>query len=145
MRIGKKGKVKKARTTTTTATVAKSKQRGPRRSGVVRMKGAKMQTKQAGIKGTKREAKLAEKGSPDSKRPSALNAAANVLMKIGKPMSCRELIAAMAEQVLWTSPKGKTPHATLYSAILREIGAKGLASRFRKVERGQFKFVGKDA
>ncbi len=39
---------------------------------------------------------------------------------------------------LWTSPNGKTPHATLYSAILREINTKGAESRFTKVERGQF-------
>ncbi len=60
-------------------------------------------------------------------------------------MHSREMIEAMAEQGLWTSPAGKTPHATLYSAILREIqksvdsGGQTI-SRFRKVERGQFAF-----
>jgi hypothetical protein len=39
---------------------------------------------------------------------------------------------------LWTSPGGKTPHATLYSAILREIQVKGDAARFVKAERGKF-------
>ena len=38
----------------------------------------------------------------------------------------------------WKSPGGKTPHATLYSAILREIDAKGDAARFRKTDRGKF-------
>jgi hypothetical protein len=38
----------------------------------------------------------------------------------------------------WTSPKGQTPHATLYAAILREIQAKGAASRFAKLGRGTF-------
>ncbi len=76
------------------------------------------------------------------KRPSALDAAAEVLRKAGKPMRSQEMIAAMAEQGLWTSPAGKTPHATLYAAILRETATKGDASRFRKVERGLFEFAG---
>ncbi len=53
-------------------------------------------------------------------------------------MRAQELIAAMAEQGLWKSLAGKTPHATLYTAMLREIGAKGDAARFRKVDRGMF-------
>ncbi len=32
----------------------------------------------------------------------------------------------------------QTPHATLYSAILREIGTKGKGARFKKTERGKF-------
>ena len=38
---------------------------------------------------------------------------------------------------LWQS-EGKTPSATLYSAILRETKTKGEAARFRKTERGKF-------
>ena len=49
-----------------------------------------------------------------------------------------ELIEALAEKGYWTSPGGKTPHATLYSAILREINGKGSESRFVKSERGKF-------
>lgn len=37
-----------------------------------------------------------------------------------------------------TSPGGKTPHATLYAAILREITVKGKDARFQKTERGHF-------
>jgi hypothetical protein len=44
----------------------------------------------------------------------------------------------MAKKGLWTSPGGKTPHATLYSAIIREIALKGKESRFVKSERGKF-------
>lgn len=76
------------------------------------------------------------------KRTSALDAAATVLKKAGKPMRSQELIDAMASQGLWKSPGGKTPQATLYAAIIREITAKGKEARFRKVERGQFEFVG---
>ncbi len=79
------------------------------------------------------------------KRVSALDAAATVLKKAGKPMHAQELIAAMAEQGLWTSPGGKTPHATLYAAMMREERDKGSAARFRKVDRGQFEFAGKGA
>jgi len=44
----------------------------------------------------------------------------------------------MAEKGYWTSPGGKTPAATLYSAILRELQTKPGASRFVKTERGKF-------
>lgn len=86
-------------------------------------------------------AKPAEKDAKP-KRVSALDAAARVLRKAGKSMSSKALIAAMAEQDLWKSPAGKTPHATLYAAMLREISAKGDAARFKKVDRGQFAFNG---
>jgi len=44
----------------------------------------------------------------------------------------------MAAKGYWTSPGGKTPAATLYSAILREITTKAKESRFVKSERGKF-------
>ena len=72
------------------------------------------------------------------KRISALDAAAKVLTKAKEPMRAQELVDAMTEQGLWSSPAGKTPHATLYAAMLREIAAKGSESRFRKVDRGMF-------
>jgi HB1, ASXL, restriction endonuclease HTH domain len=74
------------------------------------------------------------------KRVSALDAAAQVLQKSGQAMRAQEMIAAMSEAGLWSSPNGKTPHATLYAAILREINAKGKDARFRKIERGKFEF-----
>ena len=54
------------------------------------------------------------------------------------PMSCPELIETMAAKGYWISPGGKTPQATLYYAIAREITAKGAHSRFVKAERGKF-------
>ncbi len=80
---------------------------------------------------------------PKPKRVSALDAAAEVLKADAKPMRAKELIEAMAKRNLWQSPNGKTPEATLYAAILREIGAKGADARFRKVERGQFEYADK--
>ena len=53
-------------------------------------------------------------------------------------MTCKELIAVMAAKGYWTSHGGQTPDATLYSAILREIGTKGADARFVKAERGKF-------
>ena len=37
----------------------------------------------------------------------------------------------------WKSD-GKTPHATVYSAIIREISSRGKDSRFKRTERGKF-------
>lgn len=53
-------------------------------------------------------------------------------------MRAKDLIAAMADQGLWSSPNGKTPEATLYAAMIREIADKASEARFRKVERGLF-------
>lgn len=46
-----------------------------------------------------------------------LDAAAQVLAEEGRPMTCQELIAAMATKGYWTSPVGPTPDATLYTAV----------------------------
>ncbi len=69
---------------------------------------------------------------------SALDAAAKVLATAKEPMNAKELIEAMAAKKLWTSPGGKTPHATLYAAITREIAKKGEDARFKKTGRGKF-------
>ena len=79
-------------------------------------------------------------GKRKPKRLGALDAAVQVLAQVERPMRAQELIAAMAEQGLWSSPAGKTPHATLYAAMLREVAAKGDAARFKKVDRGLFAF-----
>jgi hypothetical protein len=73
-----------------------------------------------------------------SQKLSALDAAAQVLQEAGTPLSCQEMITAMAEKGYWSSPQGRTPAATLYSAILRELKTKGAAARFRKTDRGRF-------
>jgi hypothetical protein len=72
------------------------------------------------------------------KKVSAIDAAAQVLAASKEPMNAKQMIEAMAAKGLWTSPGGKTPHATLYSAIIREIATKGKESRFVKKDRGQF-------
>lgn len=92
-----------------------------------------------GVPAKKQRAKKAAK-ELKPKRVSALDAAAQVLQAEGKPMQSQALIDAMAAQGLWSSPNGKTPAATLYAAILREINTKAGQARFKKVDRGQFVF-----
>ncbi len=83
-------------------------------------------------------AKAKKAKEPKAKKVSAIDAAAQVLAGSKEAMNCKEMIEAMAAKSLWTSPGGKTPHATLYSAILREINEKGAEARFVKTDRGQF-------
>lgn len=91
-------------------------------------------------KKTKRGAEIASQlaSAKKPKKLSALDAAARVLGEAGAAMNCKEMIEAMAAKGYWTSPGGKTPHATLYAAILREITVKGKEARFAKTERGKF-------
>jgi hypothetical protein len=72
------------------------------------------------------------------KQLSAIDAAAKILGEASESLNAKQMIEAMASKGYWTSPGGKTPHATLYSAILREIKEKGKESRFVKTERGKF-------
>ena len=80
----------------------------------------------------------ATNGEAKTKKVSAIDAAAKLLAASKEPMGCKELIEMMGAKGLWTSPGGKTPHATLYSAILREINVKGKEARFKKTDRGRF-------
>jgi hypothetical protein len=73
----------------------------------------------------------------------ALDAAAKVLGEARRAMNCKEMIEAMAAKRYWSSPVGKTPAATLYASITKEIGTKGKGSRFVKVDRGQFALCGR--
>jgi hypothetical protein len=68
---------------------------------------------------------------------SGLDAAAKVLVLAGKPMNTKEMVEKMLVDGLWKTG-GKTPAATIYAAILREVRAKGKDARFRKTDRGQF-------
>jgi len=68
---------------------------------------------------------------------SGLDAAAKVLGDAGAPLNAKEMLERIQAAGLWAT-NGKTPQATLYAAIIREIAAKGKDSRFRKTERGRF-------
>lgn len=95
-------------------------------------KAAKDVTDESGRDTGERDAKGAKQ-----ERPSLLNLAAKVLAEAGEPLNCRQMVERVLATGLWQT-SGKTPHATLFSAILRECRTKGDAARFRKVERGKF-------
>jgi hypothetical protein len=103
-------------------------------------KGAKTTTPKGGKppKTPKARKQAKEPKATPTKRVSALDAAAQVLAASEVPMRAKEMIAAMEAKSLWKSPGGKTPEATLYAAIIREIAAKGTAARFKRHERGVF-------
>jgi hypothetical protein len=81
-------------------------------------------------------------GAPaDSKPLSGLDAAAIVLRDASAPLNTQDLVRQMLERGLWKT-EGKTPAATIYAAMIREIRVKGSASRFRKADRGRFSAAG---
>jgi hypothetical protein len=82
---------------------------------------------------------VGQQGAPDGKkeRLSLLNGALAVLKGSGQPMNAKAMVEAILAKGMW-STKGKTPAATLYAAILREIQKKGDGARFVKTERGKF-------
>jgi hypothetical protein len=91
--------------------------------------------------GTQKPTKPARKKTdttPAGKPLSQLQAAVKVLGESKEPLTTKQMVEAMAAKNYWSSPGGKTPHATLYSAILRELQTKGEASRFLKTDRGHF-------
>ena len=86
----------------------------------------------------KAEKKTKTKPGAGDKKMSALDAAAKLLDETGQSMNCQDLIKGMADKGYWTSPGGKTPSATLYASILRELKIRGAGARFQKTERGKF-------
>ena len=99
---------------------------------------SKTKTTAKSTKATKKAKPAAKATTAKSTKLSAIDAAAQVLAASKEPMGCKEMIETMAAKKLWTSPGGKTPAATLYSAIIREIAVKGKEARFTKTERGKF-------
>lgn len=71
-------------------------------------------------------------------KPSALDAATQILGEAGQVLNCPQLIEDMAAQGYWTSPAGKAPAGTLYAALAKEIRTQAEKSRFVQVARGQF-------
>jgi len=86
----------------------------------------------------KPKTKRVKAATEQPKKMSTLDAAAKVLGETAGPMGTKEIIDAMSAKGYWTSPGGQTPHATLYTAILREINTKGAEARFAKTDRGRF-------
>ena len=95
----------------------------------------KSQTKTAEAQQTAPETR--KKAAREDGKMSGLDAAAKVLGDAGEPLNCKTIVERAIEKGYWTT-NGKTPGATVYAAIIREIATKGNDSRFRKTERGKF-------
>lgn len=89
----------------------------------------------------KPKAPKAKKAAP-AKKLSQIDAAIRVLAESGEPMTAKAMVEAMQAKGLWTSPAGKTPEATLYASIIRDI-RKGKDARFVKTGRGTFALAGR--
>jgi hypothetical protein len=100
-------------------------------------------------KGNARRASASQSATPSApesssvppKALSGLGAAALVLREAAEPLNAQDLVKRIIDQGLWKT-EGKTPAATIYAAMIREIKVKGSSSRFRKVERGRFAATG---
>ena len=68
---------------------------------------------------------------------SGLDAACKVLSDAKEPLDSKTIVERALSGGLWQT-SGKTPAATIYAAMIREIAQKGETGRFVKVERGKF-------
>ena len=80
----------------------------------------------------------AEMKAPATGKMSQIAAAERVLAESGEPMTCKAMVEAMSAKGYWSSPGGKTPEATLYASLLRQIRDKGADATFQKTGRGLF-------
>jgi hypothetical protein len=72
-----------------------------------------------------------------ARKPSLLDFAVRVLRDSNEPLGTKEMVAKIIGAGWWNT-KGRTPEATLYSAIIREIGCRDGKTRFVKIGRGRF-------
>jgi len=107
---------------------------GAQRTKAVQTAKAKPASVGAARPATGKAAKAPKERKP--KRVSGLDLAAMVLADAGEPLNAKT-IAERAIAAGWKTT-GKTPEATLYAAIIREIAKKGAEARFRKSDRGLF-------
>ena len=89
-------------------------------------------------KGGTRSCASATPAQPE-KKLSLLSAALEVLKSDDAALTTKQMVEQAKARNLWTPGAGKTPEQTLYSAIMREIKAKGDQARFVKDARGHFK------
>lgn len=105
---------------------------------------AKPKKKPGAKKGSKQSRNVSKARAGRKGAPSQITVAAQILERNQKAMGSKELTEMMIEKGLWKKGKGKTPEATLNSAIIREIRDKGKESRFKKVGPGLFAAIGAD-
>jgi hypothetical protein len=101
------------------------------------MTAKKTTTKKTTKKASTRKASAKKTAKAATKKMSGLDAAAKVLAEADEPMNAKAICEAALAKGYWAT-KGATPWATLYSAMIREIAAKGADARFRKASRGMF-------
>lgn len=94
-------------------------------------------------KGAKPAAKAKRAATAETKASatgtlSQIAAAERVLTESNEPMTCKAMVEAMSAKGYWSSPGGKTPEATLYASLLRQIRDKGADATFQKTRRGLF-------
>ena len=94
----------------------------------------------AAAKKTSTEKKAMAAKPKGERKPGLVTLAAEVLAEAKTPMDCKTIVEKVLAKGTWTTG-GKTPAATLYSAIIREIAKAGDKARFRKVDRGQFELA----
>jgi hypothetical protein len=94
-------------------------------------------TKRGTAKG-RQATKANGQGRKAGKKLSQIEAAVEILRASSEPMTCQAMVEAMSAKGLWTSPAGKSPDATLYASILRELAKKGKDARFVKAAPGRF-------
>jgi hypothetical protein len=136
--VDEKGKITVATASGKAITVADAARLAPGAHGAPRKTSTPKGTKAA------RGRNVGQKGAPQAKekRVGLVDAAILVLHEAGnKPMNVKEIVDVVLAKKLW-STTGKTPGATLYSCILREIQKKGTEARFVKAERGKFALAG---
>jgi hypothetical protein len=73
----------------------------------------------------------APKAKPAKEGMSGLDAAALVLREAKRAMNAKEIVAEIQERKLAPKLCGKTPHATIYAAMITEI-AKSAEPRFKR-------------
>jgi len=114
-------------------TTKKSKSKGERTQAA-----PKPATETTVAKTATAEAKTRKKTVREDGTMSGIDAAAKILVDAGGALNCKAMVDQAIKKGYW-KPGGKTPAATMYAAILREIQKKGDAARFVKTERGMFK------
>ncbi len=117
-----------------------AKNKTTKKSTTKKVASKKVASKKAAAKpaGSKQTAVKKAASNQGDKKMSALDAAVKVLSESKEPLRTKEMIERMAANGYWKSPGGRTPAATLFAAMTREINTKGKSARFKKVARGLF-------
>ena len=95
----------------------------------------------AGSKTSAKAGQPAKERKPGALRRSLASAAVLVLAQAREPMNAKAIVEAAVTAGWYEPGKGLTPHATLYSSMLREAHDDGDRARFRKAGRGMWELT----